>query len=115
MSARDIAEKDARAARYADLRQSGLPRDVAYRYADTGERFGYAVTACFHDPLTPGTPVLAWPGSREGSPLVTCTRSEVWSLGDGSRVVAVDGFPGGIALTHIDVLPSVIPPEAGKP
>lgn len=66
---------------------------------------GYAVSAVFHDPLPPGTPVLAWPITRNGSPLVTRTRGEVWTLGDGTRVVAVEGYAGGIALTHVDVLP----------
>lgn len=72
---------------------------------------GYAVPAGHHDPLRPGTPVLAWPGSRESSPLVTRTRSEVWALASGDRVVMVEGCAGGIALTHIDVLPE--PPSGG--
>ena len=76
---------------------------------------GYAVSAVFHDPVAPGTPVLAWPITRNGSPLVTRTRSEVWSLGDGTRVVAVDGHAGGIALTHVDVLPQSLPPAAYRP
>lgn len=65
---------------------------------------GYAVSAMHHDPLIPGTRVLAWPGTREGSPLVTRTRGEVWRVG-GTSVVRVEGYAGGIALDHVDVLP----------
>lgn len=50
-----------------------------------------------------GTPVHAYPGTRDAEPFATVTRSEVWQLGDGTPVVAVDGLAGGIALTHIDV------------
>lgn len=42
----------------------------------------------------------------EGVPPVdTCTRSEAWTLGDGSVVVCVEGKSGGICLTHVEVLP----------
>lgn len=51
-----------------------------------------------------GTRVHAYPDTREGRRLVTRTRSVVWRLGDGTEVVAVDGYAGGIALTHIDVI-----------
>jgi hypothetical protein len=71
-----------------------------------GLREGRAVSARFYDPLMPGTLVLAWPGSRDSAPLVTRTRSEVWTLSSGERVVMVEGHAGGIALTHIDVLPT---------
>lgn len=72
---------------------------------DEGAAEGWAVNAQYHDPLIPGAPVLAWPGSREGSPLVTRTRSEVWTI-SGIRVVSVEGYAGGIALSHIDVMPT---------
>jgi hypothetical protein len=57
-----------------------------------------------------GTPVLAYPSVRPDDPkfgrlattLDTVTRSEVWALGSGDLVVAVEGYAGGIALTHID-------------
>jgi hypothetical protein len=75
---------------------------------------GYAVSARHHDPLIPGTLVLAWPGSRDSSPLVTRTRGEVWTLGDGARVVAVEGYPGGISLDHVDVLPCITPPGSDQ-
>ena len=52
-----------------------------------------------------GTCVIAFPGSRDGRALLTHTRSGVWSVG-GQAVVAVDGYPGGIALTHIEVVPT---------
>lgn len=74
-----------------------------------------------------GTPVIAYPwvrpndpvaityrerakaGRTYGSPdpckrLETRTRSVAWTLGCGEPVVMVDGYPGGIALTHIDIV-----------
>ncbi|MCQ8831853.1 hypothetical protein [Streptomyces malaysiensis] len=56
-----------------------------------------------------GTPVMAYPGARpEKFPnekrLQTRTRSVAWALGHGEPVVMVDGYAGGIALTHVDVI-----------
>ena len=50
-----------------------------------------------------GTPVLYWPGTREGDGRESVTRSPAWLMGGHSPVVTVDGYPGGIALTHIVV------------
>jgi hypothetical protein len=50
-----------------------------------------------------GTPVVAYPLSREDEPLRTRTRTAAWTLGHGAAVVSVDGYAGGIALTHIDL------------
>lgn len=83
----------------SEARKRQQEREAAYP-------FGYAVSATHHDPIAPGTLVLAWPVSRMGSPLVTRTRGECWSLGDGTRVVAVEGHAGGISLAHVDVLPA---------
>lgn len=52
-----------------------------------------------------GTPVLAWPGWVGGRTLWTHTRSEAWVIGQDSAVVAVEGHPGGIALTHVMPIP----------
>jgi hypothetical protein len=53
-----------------------------------------------------GTPVVAFPCMR-GCPdhpgLVTVTRTPAWTLGDHTPVVTVEGYAGGIALTHVDV------------
>lgn len=49
-----------------------------------------------------GTPVDAYPGARWDEPLRTRTRTPAWRLGHGDSVVSVDGYAGGIALTHID-------------
>lgn len=51
-----------------------------------------------------GTPVHAYPGTRDDKPLETRTRTEAWLLGDGTPVVSVEGYAGGIALSHIDVV-----------
>lgn len=54
-----------------------------------------------------GTQVLAFPGTREGRVLLTRTRSEAWAVASGTPVVSVEGYAGGIALTHIEI-PEVI-------
>lgn len=60
-----------------------------------------------------GTPVIAYPSVRpEHSAaasackrLETVTRTPAWTLGDGEPVVSVEGYAGGICLSHIDVVP----------
>jgi hypothetical protein len=59
-------------------------------------------------PLPVGTPVLAYPGVRpdefpgsDARTLDTVTRTDVWEVA-GILVVSVEGYPGGIALSHID-------------
>lgn len=51
-----------------------------------------------------GTPVNAYPGSRDGRCLTTMTRSTAWTLPTDPpvAVVLVEGHSGGIALTHVD-------------
>lgn len=76
-----------------------------------------------------GTPVRAYPSVRPEHPLAvairerqtsgrsvdagdeelcraleTVTRTAAWTLGHGEPVVSVDGYAGGICLTHIDVI-----------
>ncbi|MDX3230538.1 hypothetical protein [Streptomyces sp. ME19-01-6] len=74
-----------------------------------------------------GTPVIAYPSIRPEHPaaiahqkcvregrtfghadpcerLETATRTPAWILGHGEPVVSVDGYAGGICLTHIDVI-----------
>lgn len=48
-----------------------------------------------------GTPVLYWPGERTGEGRKSKTRSEAWLLGGHTPVVMVEGYPGGIALSHV--------------
>lgn len=56
-----------------------------------------------------GTPVVAYPLTRPDDNqtefferMETVTRTPAWTLGHGASVVSVDGYAGGIALTHID-------------
>lgn len=49
-----------------------------------------------------GTAVAAYPQTREDEPLLTRTRTPAWRLGTGDSLVSVDGYAGGIALTHVD-------------
>lgn len=57
-----------------------------------------------------GTAVLAFPGSRYGRALMTRTRSTAWLVGR-EPVVMVEGYAGGIALTHIEVVPATPPAD----
>lgn len=67
---------------------------------------GPKVAADFNAQHPVGTPVKAWPGDRSAEPLVTTTRTPAWVLGHGTPVVSVKGYAGGIALSHIEVIPS---------
>jgi hypothetical protein len=51
--------------------------------------------------LPEGTLVTYWPGLNTEQGRRSFTRSEVWRLPSGQLVVMVDGYAGGIALTHI--------------
>jgi len=54
-----------------------------------------------------GATVDAAPGAlpRDGGAVMrTRTRTPAWTLGSGEAVVSVVGYPGGIALTHVQVV-----------
>jgi hypothetical protein len=53
-----------------------------------------------------GTPVLFWPGAKQGPGRRSITRSPVWEISP-YTVVSVEGYPGGIALTHVEILEPV--------
>lgn len=57
--------------------------------------------AQFNDLVPVGSPVLYWPGIRSGEGVASTTRSRAWLLGDHTPVVMVEGYSGGIALTHV--------------
>jgi hypothetical protein len=67
-----------------------------------------------------GTPVHAWPIHRGDPPMITRTRTPAWTLGHGAAVVSVEGYAGGISLTHIeprdgnDTWPHLDPAPTGK-
>ena len=65
--------------------------------------------AQFNDLVPVGSPVLYWPGVRAGEGVASATRSRAWLLGDHTPVVMVEGYSGGIALTHV----CPIPPGSG--
>ena len=51
-----------------------------------------------------GTEVVFWPGTREGNGRRSRTRTPAWVMASGDAVVSVEGYPGGIALTHVITL-----------
>lgn len=44
-----------------------------------------------------------WPPIDSVPPVDTTTRSEAWTLGDGTVVVLIAGKSGGVGLTHVEV------------
>lgn len=61
--------------------------------------------AAFNKRHRAGTPVLFWPGIRPAVPQESITRGDAWALPSGDAVVRVQGRPGGMALSHIEVIP----------
>lgn len=57
----------------------------------------------FNDAHPVGTRVRYWPGVREGRGRESVTRTPAWAIA-GAALVSVEGFPGGISLTHVEVL-----------
>lgn len=55
----------------------------------------------FNEAVPVGTRVRYWPGTREGEGRESITRTPAWSI-PGAALVSVEGFPGGISLTHVD-------------
>ncbi|MFC0626123.1 hypothetical protein [Kribbella deserti] len=49
-----------------------------------------------------GTRVLFWPAFKDEPGRESVTRSAAWVLSSGAAVVLVDGYAGGIALTHVE-------------
>lgn len=58
----------------------------------------------FNDRHPVGTPVRYWPGARLGEGRESKTRTPAWLVGGHTACVSVEGYPGGIALTHVDVV-----------
>lgn len=80
-------------------------RDVDRERAETA----YWEVCAFNEEHPIGTPILAYPGVRPDEfpnsgarTLDTRTRSKAWVLSN-TAVVMVEDYPGGIALSHIDV------------
>lgn len=70
--------------------------------------------ACAWNEANPiGTPVTAYPATRDDEGLVTRTRSLAWNLGHGEPVVQVEGYAGGISLDHVDVIAEPWMPNGG--
>lgn len=63
--------------------------------------YGQQAAAWFNETHPIGTEVIAFPGSKEGRALQRRTRSAAWVLGSDEPVVAIEGYAGGIALSHI--------------
>ncbi|MFF9271091.1 hypothetical protein [Streptomyces rochei] len=85
------------------------PTLARQRTSETQKPRGGLTADEFNDRYPVGTPVIAYPDTREDPPLLTCTRSRAWELGHGLPVVMVDGYSGGICLTHVDSDPNRSP------
>ena len=58
----------------------------------------------FNEQHPVGTPVRYWPGVRRGEGRESVTRSIAWELSHGTPLVSVEGYAGGIALTHVEAI-----------
>ncbi len=76
-----------------------MPRVMAHLYAFM--RWARCVFGCRRCIMV-SEPI--YPPSEGFPPEDTTTRSEAWTLGDGSVVVLVSGKAGGVHLSHIEVL-----------
>lgn len=62
-----------------------------------------AIQALASTEIPIGTPVRYWPGIRQGEGRESVTRTPVWDV-CGTPCVTVEGYSGGIALTHIEII-----------
>jgi hypothetical protein len=60
----------------------------------------------FNRRFPPGTPVLFWPGCREGAGRESTTTGTAWLLGGHTPVVRVADHSSAIALTHVQPVPT---------
>lgn len=74
--------------------------------SQAASREAYRIAYDFQAANPTGSPVLAWPGTRDDEPLRTRTRLSAWVLASGEPVVTVRGHAGAIALTHVDPDPT---------
>lgn len=72
-------------------------------------RHAQALVDAFNDLAQVGARVRYWPGLRTGADAgtISTTRSPAWLLGGHTAVVAVEGHPGGVALTHVQLAPDL--------
>lgn len=55
----------------------------------------------FNELYPVGTPVVYWPVLGHPHCIKTLTRSRAWALSSGTPVVKVEGFAGGVAISHL--------------
>ncbi|MFJ8871040.1 hypothetical protein ACIRD6_35475 [Streptomyces sp. NPDC102473] len=80
---------------------------------EADKRKGQKQADDFNAAFPVGTPVMAYPSCRpeynaaiaSETRLDTVTRTPAWLLGHGEPVVSVEGYAGGICLSHVDVKP----------
>lgn len=66
---------------------------------------GIAAAKDWNEKHPAGTRVKYFPIAGEPEFDMTQTRSEAWILGHGEPVVKINGCTGGVALSHLEVLP----------
>ncbi|MFE0650992.1 hypothetical protein ACFVZH_20625 [Streptomyces sp. NPDC059534] len=95
---------------------------------DEEKRKGQQAADDFNARYSVGTRVIAYPGVRPDDPIAlkfqerreagcvygaetdpterldTVTRTPAWTLGHGEPVVSVEGYAGGICLSHVDII-----------
>ncbi|MFF1499698.1 hypothetical protein ACFVZR_07440 [Streptomyces sp. NPDC058316] len=70
----------------------------------TGHPTGELTSAQWNAKYPVGTRVKAYPNLYGEDGFTTWTTSKAWTLGGHTPVALVEGYSGGIALTHLDVI-----------
>lgn len=87
---------DVLAIRWADVTDTSRAPEVPATAASAWNAAHGVGTKVRYYPVRPPTPGI--------QPVETATRSEAWTLGDGTPVVLVVGVTGGVHLDHLEVL-----------
>ncbi|MGW2837365.1 hypothetical protein ACWCWD_06590 [Streptomyces sp. NPDC001493] len=78
--------------------------DGSHTVRPTQEPTGELSSAEWNAKFPVGTRVKAYPGVYGEDGFTTWTTSKAWTLGGHTPVAIVEGYSGGIALTHLDVI-----------
>lgn len=97
LAAPGLSAEDTLRARVAELESQ-----LAAQQPSAFER-GQAEVDAWNASCPIGTPVTAYPDTRDDEPVLSRTRTVAWMAGGHTPVVMVEDYSSWIALTHVDV------------